>query len=424
MGRDLLGQDYILKQLSSSLTHPDTPIGKAYWSMENRKSKIEIGEEFNKIWIVPSRVKILESGTMAYVEEAALKVLTEADYMAKQSIVGSDLSLLVEQITKDVNSGENFAKLRQIYHSLVLATWFKQKFFKSFYKNYIDKNKISGIDSVDPKIKNDIWTLYVESFKKGTYNLIKKEKNSQENKKQMRHYFAGGFKSEGLKRLMATERVVSSDISEMVQGEGVKYTVQLSQSLPNASFLNEEERYFKRKEYLLELYDELDVMIEELKVVGQDQDRAEYIRAIEALFNTKIVESKMFYIDQIFDIKDSFLNKINEFNKESVFGKGDLFIINDFYEKKRLALIYTVIEDTETVVTAQGEVPVVFLRLRDKFYNPKVLNSGGFNFVETEYSEVFLDGQDHFLKNHGSLCGCTKINSETKRRTFARSCIP
>ncbi|MCA9400585.1 MAG: hypothetical protein KC713_03090, partial [Candidatus Omnitrophica bacterium] len=59
MGRDLLAQDYMLKQLSASLTHPDSPIGELFWERVYDKAleKLNITDipvnTFNKIWIIP-----------------------------------------------------------------------------------------------------------------------------------------------------------------------------------------------------------------------------------------------------------------------------------------------------------------------------------------------------------------------------------
>ncbi|MCC6759205.1 MAG: hypothetical protein IT395_06240, partial [Candidatus Omnitrophica bacterium] len=38
MGRDMLGQDYILKQLSASLIYPESEIGKSFWAMAYQKA--------------------------------------------------------------------------------------------------------------------------------------------------------------------------------------------------------------------------------------------------------------------------------------------------------------------------------------------------------------------------------------------------
>ena len=34
--------------------------------------------------------------------------------------------VLIPEIEKEVNQGKNFSNLRQIYHSLILAAWYKQ----------------------------------------------------------------------------------------------------------------------------------------------------------------------------------------------------------------------------------------------------------------------------------------------------------
>jgi len=183
LGRDLLAQDYLLKQLASSLTHPDTETGRLYWE----QSGVETlhATSLQKVWIMPDLAAVKEEGTSVVITDATLKVMTEADYAAMQKNVdtGRDvaryvstddaMSSMLPAITKDVNEGVNFVRLRQIYHSLILAKWFKQKLADSLYAEYIDTHKLKGIDTSDPALKEKIFGLYVESFKKGVYDEIR-----------------------------------------------------------------------------------------------------------------------------------------------------------------------------------------------------------------------------------------------------------
>ena len=100
LGKDLLGEDYILKQLASSLTYPETEVGKEYWKEINNdrvgarhaSPAIKGGtcpsptgqptQSFQKVWIVPAKALIYESQGAAIVQEAKLKVMTESDYVA------------------------------------------------------------------------------------------------------------------------------------------------------------------------------------------------------------------------------------------------------------------------------------------------------------------------------------------------------
>jgi hypothetical protein len=92
MGTDLLGQDYILKQLSSSLTYPESETGKAYWAAMHsgaRDSGLGVSlnpSSYSKIWIVPAQAQMYESGaTSCFVVNATLKAMSEADYFAAQT---------------------------------------------------------------------------------------------------------------------------------------------------------------------------------------------------------------------------------------------------------------------------------------------------------------------------------------------------
>ena len=102
--------------------------------------------------------------------EAKLKVMLEQDYLSleKHTVLmqrttpcehaseGDDINALGSQIvreivipelTKEVNENKNFAKLRQVYNSLILATWYKKKIKDSILEQvYADKNKVAGVN--------------------------------------------------------------------------------------------------------------------------------------------------------------------------------------------------------------------------------------------------------------------------------------
>ena len=87
MGRDLLAQDYLLKQLTSSLMYPEGDIGREFWNKVYRLAAHRFGTNnipvntFNKVWIVPEKAKVYERGNTAYVVNAKLKVMLEEDYI-------------------------------------------------------------------------------------------------------------------------------------------------------------------------------------------------------------------------------------------------------------------------------------------------------------------------------------------------------
>lgn len=215
LGKDILAQDYILKQLSASLTYPDTDLGKTYWS--------EISDtNFNKIWIVPETAEVYEKDGLALIKKSKLKVLSEADYLAlskasEEKIQTEDsdkLKLLLPQISKEVNQGKHFAKLRQVYSALILSTWFKQKVRDSFYANYINHEKLDGQKLADKSFKDETYSKYLESIKKGVYDLVKKE--SLGNKKVKRHYFCGGNSYKNLPNILKQSSSIDADGKETV----------------------------------------------------------------------------------------------------------------------------------------------------------------------------------------------------------------
>jgi len=100
--------------------------------------------------------------------------------------------VILPKVNADINQGKNFATLRQIYHSLILAAWFKKNFRGSFYKSYIDKNKTEGIGLKDKNVKEKVYGLYTDAFQKGMYLITKQESDPGTGKRIRRRYFSGG----------------------------------------------------------------------------------------------------------------------------------------------------------------------------------------------------------------------------------------
>src|SRR6266481_6111564 len=104
MGRDLLAQDYILKQITASLIYPEDTVGKQFWKRIYEEAARKFGttnipvNTFNKVWIVPEKAVVYENakaGT-AYVVESKLKVMLEQDYLSlqKHNVIPTPLSVI------------------------------------------------------------------------------------------------------------------------------------------------------------------------------------------------------------------------------------------------------------------------------------------------------------------------------------------
>ncbi|MCX5680965.1 MAG: class I SAM-dependent methyltransferase, partial [Candidatus Omnitrophica bacterium] len=288
MGRDMLAQDYLLKQITASLINPDSDLGKEFWQKVYKKAYDQYGttaipiDTFNKVWIMPAKSTVYVQDDKAFIVESKLKVMLEEDYVALENNKGvkdyrgkglqeksqpkadpppaeklnqnttpsnppilkspnppnnlaSEIvrEVFIPALEKEVNEGKNFAQLRQIYNSLILAYWFKNNLKNSILnKVYSDKKKIKGIEleglkgqrgkglketsqpeadpppaeklntasssplilkSSDPQSDvQQIYSQYVETFKKGVCNMMKVEYDPYAKKNLPRKYFAGG----------------------------------------------------------------------------------------------------------------------------------------------------------------------------------------------------------------------------------------
>ena len=225
MGRDLLAQDYILKQLTSSLMYPKGDLGRNFWDRIYAKAQKELGttnipvNTFNKIWITPEKAVVYEDSetNSVYIVESKLKVMLEKDLLAMKKSgeittniapstnpAGADedkidtseiiRQVLIPEIEREVNQGQHFADLRQIFHSMILASWYKDSLKESLLGQvYVDQNKTKGIETEDKQVKQKIYNKYVEAFKTGVYDYIEEEFDAGTKEILPRRYFSGGF---------------------------------------------------------------------------------------------------------------------------------------------------------------------------------------------------------------------------------------
>ncbi|MBF0570690.1 MAG: hypothetical protein HQL12_02340 [Candidatus Omnitrophica bacterium] len=269
MGRDMLAQDYILKQLTASLIYPEKELGKKFWDNVYTKARQMYGatnipvNTFNKVWIVADKAKVLERNNTAYVVGSHLKVMLEEDYLALEKYQGqltqlpSEAALNVKasqgtnrspsntlasqivkeiilpELEKEVNQGQNFATLRQMFYSMILASWYKLELKESLLNQvYSNKGKTSGVLSDDPAVKEKIYQQYLQAYKKGVFNYIKEDLDTVSQQPMPRKYFSGGLaKNLGIKDAMEVERgrpTAGDDFS--VGGDMAMATVQVAKS--------------------------------------------------------------------------------------------------------------------------------------------------------------------------------------------------
>ncbi len=212
-------------------------------------------DTFNKVWIVPNNPQVYEKASAVkaavYIVEAKLKVMLDSDYLATSNVAtptGGHVAPPVDQgergavspstlptsqplnvratqvsaestttqsfnasavitkqilreiiipiLEKEVNEGANFAHLRQVYHTLILAGWLKRKMASRpgvLTNSYINLNRTAGVEHGEKGLKQRVWKSYVEAFEKGVFNFIREEKAAGTDDVIPRKYFSGGF---------------------------------------------------------------------------------------------------------------------------------------------------------------------------------------------------------------------------------------
>ena len=225
IGRIFLEADVQLKKDTAGFTSPQTKEGREYWDKLYKKAGELFGSEnitiptLTRPWIVPNEIIIREAPDNAYIYKATLKVMLEEDYLKSSQLSAVSYQqynfkdhrlkelneystqlikeLIIPKLTYQVNTAKRYAPLRQVYYSLILAQWFKQKYGlqsteqNNPYVKLMDSGDLSRLVSKEPYDKQDYFQQYQKSFQDGEYNL--QEPVYTPMGQSIRRYMSGGI---------------------------------------------------------------------------------------------------------------------------------------------------------------------------------------------------------------------------------------
>ncbi len=333
MGADLLAQDYVLKQLTASLLFPEDEVGKSFWKRVYEQAYARFGttdipvDTFNKVWIVTEKAVVYENGesNAAFVGESYLKVMLEKDYLASKSKteeksnqgISEEVSnfsadvireIILPEIEREVNEGKHFATLRQIYHSMILANWFKKRLKESLLgKKYVNQDKVHGIEIDGETQKEEIYNQYLKTYQEGTYNFIREDFDEWSGQEKARKYVAGGFSDQlpekleietpsaeflsklpGKSFLRSVTRFVRQKFSPIFIAGTIACTSVGCSSLPKPSFTKPSEQFIEHQlstayapKHTQEHFENLQDWLKVITVFFSDLDKEEFDELLE-----------------------------------------------------------------------------------------------------------------------------------------------
>lgn len=199
LGKEMLFQDYILKQYVSSLLSPETEIGQEYWTIYNRLQAMHksVPNLSSKVFIKPKLAQVEIENDEIYITSSELNVDLNIFEATSQNYSNELLNFyktkLLPAITKEVNNGEYFKSTRQLYNALILSKVIKEDYKnKGILKYVIDSKKIEPVRTKYSDIKEELYEHYLKSYNEGPVNFTKKVIDPVSGRKVKRHYFSGG----------------------------------------------------------------------------------------------------------------------------------------------------------------------------------------------------------------------------------------
>lgn len=207
VGQIMLLADLQLKKDVALITDPrNGNIGREYWHRLTRAAgdTSEIRQQ-TRNWIVPGTNKIQATGDYAVLIEANLEVRSEVEYLAAKS--GNSLStsmsdrifneMVLPRLQQRVNTAIEYAPLRRIYRSLVLARWYRDRYRDTTEPEAkdIDTDRVYGLKSRTSWHPRTIWQHYLNSVQHGEYDFTESTEQTIGNIRRVKitRYFSGGI---------------------------------------------------------------------------------------------------------------------------------------------------------------------------------------------------------------------------------------
>jgi hypothetical protein len=217
-GRVMLEADIAMKRSFSSYENPGNgEIGSTFWDlldqkqtdlvntiMKNHPSEInDLNDiQFSPVtrhWIIPDKIEAYENNGGLYIADATLTVnsepvsdqstytITNAPSLSASTKAGLDAAakeygkfvketedkMIVPLVAQDINQKQEYSDLRQIYSSLALAQWCKNKSSDSSLSDITDSRNLDGLRSEPEWSSLIIYNEYTKSFEEGEYHYWK-----------------------------------------------------------------------------------------------------------------------------------------------------------------------------------------------------------------------------------------------------------
>ncbi len=221
VGRIMLEADLQMKKDFAEYGNPcESELAKSYRNILDKKQEELIKKSMNKFpeeiedvinvkfhrvnrhWIIPDRIYAYINETKIYLINATLMINSETersyfkihnqdpaklskgclDELNRSAIEYSEFekeledSMIKPYVIEDVNHGEKYEDLREVYVALALAQWYKSNI--TARTDILQANLESSDSTVLKTIRSwspaDIWSRYVDSYKNKEYNCWRK----------------------------------------------------------------------------------------------------------------------------------------------------------------------------------------------------------------------------------------------------------
>jgi hypothetical protein len=187
VGRIMLDADLQLKKNVGELIHPDTTLGRRFWTgLQSYNGELCFS---HRVWITPKPAKIFDRDGELFIIDAPLDVRMEQDYIRGVGTgkyhgcpyqpeyidhhnVDVYRRLVLPRLIEAVNTAPEYAALRQIYLSRIAAEWYRERstVHPMELSNLIDSGDVTRWPARKRWTPKETYRRYLRSYTEGEFD--------------------------------------------------------------------------------------------------------------------------------------------------------------------------------------------------------------------------------------------------------------
>ncbi len=159
LGYTMIDADLRMKVKINELMDPDNKVGAELWG---KLADLGVSSFMPRFWMVPGEIKFYSDKDSVYIRSARIDVKVEVEDKGLNKGLREEIKKILKEtivpvLGEEINKGPEFAELRKVYYSMILASWVKRR-----TSDGLVSDKLANI--IDSYVLPDVGTVKVDRW--------------------------------------------------------------------------------------------------------------------------------------------------------------------------------------------------------------------------------------------------------------------